>query len=80
MTRTLTSLCAVVTAGLVSGLLGVSGASAQSVPLPRPAPLAKSDSTTIESMIVAQARPTPPGMIAPAPVPGAPERARRQAG
>jgi outer membrane lipoprotein-sorting protein len=74
MTRTQTSLCALVTAALVSGLLGVSGASAQSVPLPRPAPFAKTDAartdaTTIETLIVAQARPTPPGMIAPAPAP-----------
>jgi outer membrane lipoprotein-sorting protein len=65
MTRTLPSLCALVTAGFVAGLLGVSGASAQSVPLPRPAPLPKTD-----TMTVAQAqRPTPPGTIAPAPVP-----------
>lgn len=63
MTRTLTrSLCAFVTASLVTGLLGVSGASAQSVPLPRPAPKAK-------SIIVAQARPTPPGLTTPAPAP-----------
>lgn len=69
MTRTLTSLCALVTAGLISGLAGLSGASAQSVPLPRPAPLAKSGTTNVEPLIVAQARPTPPGMIAPAPSP-----------
>ena len=69
MTRTLTSLCALVTAGLISGLAGLSGASAQSVPLPRPAPFAKSGTTNVEPLIVAQARPTPPGMIAPAPSP-----------
>jgi outer membrane lipoprotein-sorting protein len=56
------SLCAIVTAGLVTGLFGMSGASAELVPLPRPAPKAK-------SMVVAQARPTPPGTIAPAPGP-----------
>jgi outer membrane lipoprotein-sorting protein len=63
MTRTLTrSLCAFVMAGFGMGLLGTSGASAESVPLPRPAPKAK-------SFEVAQARPTPPGTIAPAPAP-----------
>jgi outer membrane lipoprotein-sorting protein len=62
MTGTLTrSLCAIVSVGLVTGLFGMSDASAE-VPLPRPAPKAK-------SIVVAQARPTPPGTIAPAPGP-----------
>jgi outer membrane lipoprotein-sorting protein len=64
MMRTLPSFCAVAISGLVAGALTMSAASAQSVPLPKPAPLAKSG-----TIILAQARPTPPGTIAPAPVP-----------
>lgn len=61
MTRTLTrSLHAFMTAGLVAGMFGVSGATAETVPLQRAAP---------KPIILAQARPTPPGTIAPAPAP-----------
>lgn len=61
--RTLPSFCAVAMTGLAAGTLMMSGAFAQSVPLPRPAPLPKSD-----AIVVAQA-PRPPGTIAPAPAP-----------
>jgi outer membrane lipoprotein-sorting protein len=64
MTRTLPNLCAALMAGLVAGAFMSSAALAQSVPLPKPAPLPKEEQIT-----VAQARPTPPGTIAPAPAP-----------
>ena len=60
MMRTLPSSCAVAMTALMAGILTMSGASAQSVATPLP----KS-----EPIILAQARPTPPGMIGTPPAP-----------
>ncbi|MFZ5691384.1 MAG: outer-membrane lipoprotein carrier protein LolA [Pseudomonadota bacterium] len=62
MTRTLTrSLHLFMMAGLAAGLFGVSGAAAGSNP--------SLQAPQTEPVILAQARPTPPGTIAPAPAP-----------
>jgi len=69
MTRTLPAFCAIVMASLaVAGFFGAPGAFAQSVPLPKPAPLPK-DSAKSGTMTVAQARGPAPGMIAAPPIP-----------
>ena len=61
MMRTLPGSCAFAMTALMAGILAISGASAQSVATP-PLP-------TSESIILAQARPTPPGMIGTPPAP-----------
>ena len=62
MTRTLPKLCVVVTSCLLAGLIAIPAVTtaslAQSVPLPKPAPLAKSS-----QMKMAQARPGPTGSV-----------------
>ena len=69
MKRTLPNLCAVAATGLLAGAVMMSAAHAQSVPLPKPAPMPKSGSVQIAQ----GPRATPPGTIAPAPVrPNAP--------
>ena len=71
MTRTLPRICAV--AALLAGPLVTSGAFAQSIPLPKPAPLPK-----VQTMTVAQAdRPVPPGSIG---TPSLPSRPNAPAG
>ena len=69
MKRTLPNLCAVAATGLLAGAVMMSAAYAQSVPLPKPAPMPKSGNVQIAQ----GPRATPPGTIAPAPVrPNAP--------
>lgn len=65
MKRTLPNLCAVAATGLLAGAVMMSAAHAQSVPLPKPAPMPKSGSVQIAQ----GPRATPPGTIAPAPAP-----------
>jgi outer membrane lipoprotein-sorting protein len=84
MTRTLPRLCAVagaglkasVLAGVTAGFLAIPAAQAQTVPLPKPAPLAKNaakNGIKNGTMRVAQAqRPVPPGAVPAPAVPSSP--------